>query len=101
MIRAKDKEAGASQVLGELDFFACKSKGLPNIPEDGIGRNEPQTESKEPLGLHSEDEANEYKGTVKKRKRDGHSVPGKKKKKTEGKSKRYKRRYMDVIRLNN
>ncbi|XP_066491476.1 probable ATP-dependent RNA helicase DDX52 [Tiliqua scincoides] len=82
VIRTKDKEVGASQVLGELDFFAGKNKELPNTPENSIRRNGSQTETNEQLGLLNEGEASECAGTVKKRKRDGHSIPGKKKKKT-------------------
>ncbi|KAJ6657861.1 hypothetical protein lerEdw1_001781 [Lerista edwardsae] len=88
VIRTKDKELGASEGLGELDFFACKSKELPNAPENTVKRNRPlrsQIKTKEQLGLHSEDGSNEYTGTIKKRKSDDQSILGnKKKKKTEG-----------------
>lgn len=94
MIRAKEREIGASEVLGELDFFANKSKNVLNASEDGKGANEclySQTEAKGYLELHHEDEANksaevQMEGAAKKRKGGGRSTERQKKKtKTPGK----------------
>ncbi|XP_061461009.1 probable ATP-dependent RNA helicase DDX52 isoform X1 [Rhineura floridana] len=98
VIRTKEKEAGALEIQGELDFFANKSKldffankskPLLNCPDDGRGENcsrESQAELQELSELHPENKKNESRpvgkvGAAWKRKGDGQSIEGRKKKK--------------------
>ncbi|XP_033027758.1 probable ATP-dependent RNA helicase DDX52 isoform X1 [Lacerta agilis] len=86
VIRTKDKEAGASEILGELDFFANQSKKQPSPSEDGGGGNclrEPQVEA---LKSQPENKGNEPRlvgkaRAAEKRKGDGQSMQGRGKKK--------------------
>lgn len=91
VIRTKDKEAGASEILGELDFFANQSKKPPSPSDDGRegnGLREPRVEA---LESQPENKGNEPKlvgkaRAAEKRKGDGQSMEGRgKKKKAQGK----------------
>nr|XP_028572304.1 probable ATP-dependent RNA helicase DDX52 [Podarcis muralis] len=90
VIRTKDKEAGASEILGELDFFANQSKKPPSPSDDGRegnGLREPRVEA---LESQPENKGNEPKlvgkaRAAEKRKGDGQSMEGRgKKKKAQG-----------------
>ncbi|KAL8199190.1 UNVERIFIED_CONTAM: DEAD (Asp-Glu-Ala-Asp) box polypeptide 52 [Gekko kuhli] len=79
VIKSKDREH-----LGDLDFFASKSKTLPSHSENGTGATEPLDEAKLSSDVRSEDDLSESGGAAKKRKRDAQNREGKtrRKKKT-------------------
>ncbi|XP_060115249.1 probable ATP-dependent RNA helicase DDX52 [Heteronotia binoei] len=86
VIKTKSKEH-----LEELDFFASKSKKIPNPSENGRGATEPLDEAKKSSETHSEDDLSESGGAAKKRKRDAQS--------TEGRTRRKKKKAQDTAPL--